>query len=63
MSKLETTHILTLGGDQVGEGSEDAEGRITLRLLPMRQLSWRDELDLRLWPVVGNPNKAARRKK
>jgi hypothetical protein len=64
MAKFKTTHILTVGDHQIGEGSEDAkEGRIELRLYPAIRLSWEDELDIRLTPVVGNPNKATRRKK
>jgi hypothetical protein len=63
MAKFKTTHILIIEEDQVGEGSEDAKGCITLRLHPAIKLSWRDELDIRLKPVVGNPNKAARGKK
>lgn len=63
MAKFKTTHVWTADEDQIGEGSEDAKGCITLRLLPMRELKWDDKLDLRLTAVVGHPNKATRRKK
>ena len=63
MAKFKTTHIVTLGGDQVGEGSEDAKGCIKVRLLPMRHLRWDDGFDIWLRPVVSNQNKATRDKK
>ena len=64
MAEFKTTHVLTVGGHQIGEGYEDTKrGLIELRLYPAIRLSWEDELDIRLTPVTSNRSKASRRKK